>query len=425
MKKINGTIRKTLASLLIVISVLLFGIIFGAMLRRGIGEIPKILSIGAIIWFVHFIWRTFVPKASGEKGQSESVGKKLPTINRDDEECGGSKEVNASEAGKGEKKREDGSVVVDDTAHWGESGAKLMRQRKPKKQFVFVIGLLVVVILLLLAYYWMQISSEADNVTYQMPMQTEASKEGKSVERYITIKNIDGRYPEFSSGALSEQYLERFTEAEGQAIKNEVYARHGMMFYDSSLQRYYESQEWYYPVYRDVSKKVSDIERYNLRKYSFKEDWGRVEPQYLEYVIDEEMGWEMGFPKGWTLMENEYGEPTLRKVARVNKDGRMAAEILVFANPDVPIITVEKEVIYSQLRNEGVTPTEYGQRYLSGMKYYYVKGYWQNSDVTCYGIYFYIVSQRSGYIIECVSVSPGWYNDVFYECFYSFRELCR
>lgn len=426
MRELNSTARKTLAVILIGISILLFSIIFGYMLKRGIGEVPKFLAIGAFLWFVRFIWQTFVPRSSNKKKKSETVEKKLHANSKDDAAEGDDYvEADVSKTDAGEMKHDEDRKIVGDATHLATEGAKGMQKSKYNTKFIIVLGVLLVAIFILITHYWLQNISKDDNEPHKMPIRAEVVKDDGSVERYITIKNKFGRYPEFSSGALSEQYLDQFSEAEGLAIKNEVYARRGMMFYDSSLQRYYESQEWYYPVYINVSKKVSNIERFNLRKFYFQEDWGSVEPQYLDYVVDEEMDWEMGFPKGWTLLDSEYDEPTLRKKARVEKAGKMVAEILVFVDPDAPISTVEKEVIYSQLRDEGVTPTEYGQRYLAGMKYYYVKGSWRISGITYYGIFFFVVSQKYGYIVQCVTVSPGRYNDIFYECFYSFREMCR
>lgn len=44
--------------------------------------------------------------------------------------------------------------------------------------------------------------------------------------------------------------------------RNEIYARHGYIFQDESLQKYFDNKSWYTPVSRDVL--LSEVERRNV-----------------------------------------------------------------------------------------------------------------------------------------------------------------
>lgn len=59
---------------------------------------------------------------------------------------------------------------------------------------------------------------------------------------------IDGS----DSGYFDESYLYGFTADECRLARNEIYARHGKIFQDESLQQYFNSRTWYTPEYDDV-----------------------------------------------------------------------------------------------------------------------------------------------------------------------------
>lgn len=54
-------------------------------------------------------------------------------------------------------------------------------------------------------------------------------------------------YPS-DSQYITEYELSQYTHDEIVLIRNEIYARHGCNFNDSTIRSYFESQSWYYPI---------------------------------------------------------------------------------------------------------------------------------------------------------------------------------
>lgn len=63
------------------------------------------------------------------------------------------------------------------------------------------------------------------------------------------IENSDYIIPESNSRYLEEHDLEALTPENLAIARNEIYARHGRMFLDETIQSYFVSKEWYEPQY--------------------------------------------------------------------------------------------------------------------------------------------------------------------------------
>ncbi|RVU91711.1 YARHG domain-containing protein [Flavobacterium columnare] len=94
-----------------------------------------------------------------------------------------------------------------------------------------------------------------------------------SFESYDTISILQqkdfyakgqGKYPEASERELIFSELQKFTAAEIRIIKNEIFARHGYIFKSKDLATYFGKQKWYKPLYKDVTSKLTKIERRNI-----------------------------------------------------------------------------------------------------------------------------------------------------------------
>ena len=87
-------------------------------------------------------------------------------------------------------------------------------------------------------------------------------KKGKGHEN--SGANTKGYFPEGSERLLTDKDLE-FLSAWGYAVmKNEIFARHGMIFSAGMLKDHFEKQSWYHATTTSVKGKLSNIEKSNL-----------------------------------------------------------------------------------------------------------------------------------------------------------------
>lgn len=82
-------------------------------------------------------------------------------------------------------------------------------------------------------------------------------------------KAIDNYYilPYSSSYRLTKSDISHLTKSQLRLARNEIYARHGRMFNDDSLQDYFNGQAWYTPIYTPDEFKeswLSDVEVDNI-----------------------------------------------------------------------------------------------------------------------------------------------------------------
>ena len=68
---------------------------------------------------------------------------------------------------------------------------------------------------------------------------------------------------ELSTKAVSRQILEGLFIEDARKLRNEIYARHGKIFKDKTIQKYFESFDWYKPDPKFNEKSLGQIERKN------------------------------------------------------------------------------------------------------------------------------------------------------------------
>lgn len=98
--------------------------------------------------------------------------------------------------------------------------------------------------------------------------------------KYLT--NV-GKYPEASARLLKEDDVNNLMKDELEAMRNEIFARHGYCFKKKNLRELFEDKDWYIPNTVDVKKDLTDIEKKNIalikrfEKYAeeYGDDFGR------------------------------------------------------------------------------------------------------------------------------------------------------
>lgn len=91
-------------------------------------------------------------------------------------------------------------------------------------------------------------------------------KEG--VNRVARISVAHGRYPgQFPEGSerlLATKDVEFLSQWGRTMMLTEIYARHGMRFTDEDVQTHYNRQSWYHGNSRNVTSRLSRVERANV-----------------------------------------------------------------------------------------------------------------------------------------------------------------
>ena len=79
-------------------------------------------------------------------------------------------------------------------------------------------------------------------------------------------KALEGELPSnlLCNTLLNAAYLDFFSKEELRLMRNEIMARHGYTFTSDDLKKHFEKELWYFPLFRDVSKNLSDIESKNV-----------------------------------------------------------------------------------------------------------------------------------------------------------------
>ena len=75
----------------------------------------------------------------------------------------------------------------------------------------------------------------------------------------------ESRYGLVSCDLLTDDDLKYISPKELRLIRNEIYARYGYQFKDTTLQSYFEKQDWYKPLYDDVEEYITPLERANIK----------------------------------------------------------------------------------------------------------------------------------------------------------------
>lgn len=99
----------------------------------------------------------------------------------------------------------------------------------------------------------------------------EASKTGRQQElteiekqNAETIQRYENRLrAELSTKPVTDELLEGLFQEDARRLRNEIYARHGKVFKDKELQRYFSSFDWYKPDPAFSEKSLNEIEKQN------------------------------------------------------------------------------------------------------------------------------------------------------------------
>jgi hypothetical protein len=73
-----------------------------------------------------------------------------------------------------------------------------------------------------------------------------------------------GDYTFASRIPLTDDIVFPYSKEELKMIRNEIYARHGYIFSNPVVKKYFEAKSWYKPTQPDVSGLLSEIERLNI-----------------------------------------------------------------------------------------------------------------------------------------------------------------
>jgi hypothetical protein len=92
-----------------------------------------------------------------------------------------------------------------------------------------------------------------------------------------------GQYPQASQRLLKENDVNNLMKEELEAMRNEIFARHGYCFKRKNMRELFEDKDWYIPNTVDVKKDLTDIEKKNIalikrfEKYAeeYGDDFGR------------------------------------------------------------------------------------------------------------------------------------------------------
>lgn len=79
---------------------------------------------------------------------------------------------------------------------------------------------------------------------------------------YMTTEKIFDYNP--SQKVLKKEEVENFTKADIYILRNLIFARHGYVFRDKRLRQYFSYQDWYMPIFSDVAKDLTKIEKQNI-----------------------------------------------------------------------------------------------------------------------------------------------------------------
>ena len=77
--------------------------------------------------------------------------------------------------------------------------------------------------------------------------------------------SIPGRFPQASQRILRVSDVQTFSKDDLKIMRNEIFARHGLIFQTNEMRTYFQNQNWYAPKHNDVSTMLTDIEKSNIQ----------------------------------------------------------------------------------------------------------------------------------------------------------------
>ncbi len=89
-----------------------------------------------------------------------------------------------------------------------------------------------------------------------------SSKATELVQGDILL-SVPGKYPQGSQRILTVEELESMNQYDLKILRNEIYARHGLLFTNEEMKQYFNLQDWYKPQYAEVNTYLTEIEKKN------------------------------------------------------------------------------------------------------------------------------------------------------------------
>lgn len=90
--------------------------------------------------------------------------------------------------------------------------------------------------------------NENDSTYNEVYNDEEETEEDELEDEFESQETQEYILPDSSSSYLTKSDLMGLSAEECRLARNEIYARHGRMFEDESLQKYFENFDWYYPT---------------------------------------------------------------------------------------------------------------------------------------------------------------------------------
>ncbi len=108
-----------------------------------------------------------------------------------------------------------------------------------------------------------------DKATNDMKSALESMKSAKTPNSALVSPKMLGR---LRSVELSPKELSGYSAAELRILRNAIFASHGYIFKSDDLKEYFAQFDWYNPAYKDVTARLSPIEKKNIATIKAMED---------------------------------------------------------------------------------------------------------------------------------------------------------
>lgn len=174
---------------------------------------------------------------------------------------------------------------------WEDAGqAKQRRKTKPDPRKLALLGAGLALLITVIIFAAVSILKKTDKKEEQKTKPSVVEKQDTGVKKETAKENTkqtDGEqeketekeaktpgkedsyiFPESNTRLLTQEEIKKHTKEELRIARNEIYARHGLIFEVEDLQKYFEKQRWYKPSVsiKDFDKKInmSEIEEKNV-----------------------------------------------------------------------------------------------------------------------------------------------------------------
>lgn len=108
------------------------------------------------------------------------------------------------------------------------------------------------------------IPERTDSLADSAKITTNDSTHAATIAGNDVTGQIYGIYPQSSTRLLFPSELIQMDKFSLKIMRNEVFARYGYIFKTAEMKNYFSTQDWYKPLYDDVTNKLSKIEKENI-----------------------------------------------------------------------------------------------------------------------------------------------------------------